>query len=267
MVLAVRRRRTTACTQAAIAAICRVSPHTGRHEPRPDRNHRRSAVRCGAGAYLLDQAVRPPRARPARSRQALASAGRGGDRVRPLGHRPGRRDDGPARQAGGRHLCRRPQLHRALVRVRHHGGGRLQARTRRRAAASAGLCPPAAAAHAGGALFHRAGADPAAGFADHRAGGDDAGRADAARPLFLRPHFGATALRHPRRAVRQRLHRRRAHALCRPAGVDGGRRLGLGPGVHAHDLRRPRGAGGADQCGGGDGAVLPRTGRHHAARR
>ena len=150
------------------------------------------------------------------------------------------------------------ELHRAAVRLRHHGDRRQPRHPASGAADRDRHRCAVAGCGAGRALFRHLVAGAAAGFADHRAGGDDAGSPDAARPGLPPSRFRPAQVRHPGRAVREHLDRRHLDAVRGAAGADGGRYLGLGPAAHGAELRLEGRAGCGLQCVGGSPSLFRR---------
>ena len=93
-----------------------------------------------------------------------------------------------------------------------------------------------------GLLLHASVRRSAARLVHHRACGHDAVRAAAARALFRPQRAQQLHVCHGRRAVRQCVDRRHAHALCRAARADGRGALGLRSCLHAHTFRLEGGA-------------------------
>lgn len=141
--------------------------------------HRRRAVCTRASPHVLDQTVRTAGSQAAAPRRLVSSARRGGGRVRILGGRAHRRHRRGVRWFEGSRVRRVTPVHRAVVRVCHHGGRRIPAGSgsdqgagSRAGEAGASACRRRASV----ALLGDAAVDR---IAHHRTSGDDARGPDA----------------------------------------------------------------------------------------
>ena len=203
-------------------------------------NRGRGDLRPRGPAHVLHQDVRASGACPARPCRALASARRGRGGVRLLGDGADRVHGDADRDQRRARLSRKPQLHRAGFRLRHHGDRGEPAGHRLRGGIASALVSrllpmPRRTAY----YFTLLSVGPLLGsFITEPA-------AMTLTALLLRDrYFGAQRaqqlhVRHGRRAVRQCLDRRHAHALCRAAGADGGG--ALGPRLRVSCCRRSAG--------------------------
>ncbi|MDT4836388.1 hypothetical protein FQZ97_700840 [compost metagenome] len=229
------------------AAVCGpqvhalVGPPRGTLTPAPDartRNpiYRRSTICCGAFPYLHGQAVRATVPSFSAACRPISPAGRGGDRFRVLGHRARACHGTVGWRRPSPNLCGVAQLHRATLRFRRDGGGRLSASASDRDGEREHHCPNGAAADPDRDRMARAGCRSAAGIVDHGASGHDHCGTDARATDLQTASTRSSEIPRPGRAVRQRVDRWDPDFLRRPTGADGRFDLAVGQRFHARHL-------------------------------